>query len=63
MESQTENIQGDYNSNEWWFSYVIWGNVVAIFSLIIFKRWQIEMRKEPSENRGTYQWMNLWEHL
>ena len=63
MESQPENIQGTYNSNEVDFSYVIWGNVAVMFCKIILKWWQIEMREDPSEARGIYQWMNRWECL
>ena len=63
MESSSENTQGAYNNNECWFSYEIWGNVAIMFSQIIMKWWQIEMRKDPSENKGIYQWMNIWEHL
>ena len=59
MESQPENIQVSYNNNEWWFSYEIWGNMAIMFSQIILKWWQIDMRKEPSEDRGIYQMMNL----
>ena len=63
MESQPVNIQGAYNNNEWCFSYEIWGNVAIMFSQIILKWWNIEMRKEPSETRGIYQWINLSEQL
>ena len=63
MDSWPENIQGAYSNNEGGFLYEIWGNMAIMFSQIILKWLQVEMRKDTSENRGIYQWMNLWEHL
>ena len=63
MESQYEDLQGAYNNNEWWIYYEIWGNMAIMFSQIILKWWQIEMRNETSENRGIYQSINLSAHF
>ena len=54
--------QGYYNENEWIFSFVTSGKVGVTFNQISLKGGK-RKRKKPSEERGTYLWMNLLHHL